>query len=226
MSSYFLCWTLIDPLQWKRQYINDDVTNSYGSCRAGNASNAFAGLLIVVDGAALLAALILAYKARNPEDEFTESKWIGLACASWIQAILIGVPIVLLTRTQPVAQVSSHDALIHLIFIIHQPDRLFYSEQYFTSTTLIFLICLSMLSLFFVPKMKMAVKPPAVPQLLYPSTGNQNLTSAHKSQSPPVYEHKNSSEREPDKDMMLVKKDEQIKQLERIISELERSAKC
>jgi gamma-aminobutyric acid type B receptor len=29
-----LCWTLLDPLQWKRQY-NDDVANSYGSCRAG-----------------------------------------------------------------------------------------------------------------------------------------------------------------------------------------------
>jgi gamma-aminobutyric acid type B receptor len=101
-----ICWTLIDPLQWKRQYINGGVTNSYGSCRAdGNASNAFAGLLILVDGAALLAALILAFKARNLEDEFTESKWIGVACASWIQVILIGVPIVLLTRTQPVAQV-------------------------------------------------------------------------------------------------------------------------
>lgn len=110
-----LSWTLIDPLQWKRQYINGDVTNSYGTCQAdGNASDVFVGLLILVDGAALFAALLLAYRARNLEDEFTESKWIGVACASWIQVILIGIPVVLLTRTQPTAQVSQPFIRMHL----------------------------------------------------------------------------------------------------------------
>jgi hypothetical protein len=178
----------------------------------GNASIAFASLLIVVDGAALLAAIILAYKSRYLKDEFMKSKWIGVACASWIQAILIGVPIVLLTRTQPVAQVAHIHLVvptIHLIVAIHQPYRLFYSEQYFTSTALSFLVCSSMLSLLFsfVPKMKMAAKPPEVPRSSYQPTNNTYLTSAYNSQLPTVvHEHKNSSECEPDKDMILVKK--------------------
>jgi hypothetical protein len=66
-------------------------------------------------------------------------------------------------------------------------------------------------SLLFVPKMKMATKPPAVPPSSYQSTNNPYLASAYKSQPPSVYKHKNYSECEPDKEMMLMKKDEQIK---------------
>jgi gamma-aminobutyric acid type B receptor len=77
------CWTFIDPLQWTRQYINDDPTNSYGSCRAeGSASSAFVSLLVLVDGTALVLACAMAYRARKLDDEFTESKWIGVARAS------------------------------------------------------------------------------------------------------------------------------------------------
>lgn len=135
-----LCWTLIDPLQWTRRYINGDPTNSYGSCKAeGKASLAFTLILILVDGAALVSACLMAYRARKLDDEFTESKWIGVACASWLQVLVIGIPVILLTRTQPVA-------------------------QYFTSTALIFLVCSSMLLLLFLPKMRLVAKPPQAPR--------------------------------------------------------------
>jgi tRNA G18 (ribose-2'-O)-methylase SpoU len=81
-----------------------------------------------------------------------------------------------------------------------------------------------MLSLLFVPKMKMAAKPPER-RSIHRSTGHRNLTSAYNSQLPTVLKHKNSSDCEPDKDAMLVKKDEQIKQLEQLISQLECSVK-
>jgi len=124
-----LCWTLIDPLKWQREPINEsDPTSTYGFCQSeGKASPVFAGLLIFVDVLALVLACAQAYRSRNMIDELTESRWLGVACASWIQVLVIGVPVVLLTREDPIA-------------------------SYFTQTALVFLICASMLLLIFLPK--------------------------------------------------------------------------
>jgi hypothetical protein len=125
-----LCWTLIDPLRWQREYINDDPTNSYGFCKSeGKASIAFLVLLILLNGAALVQACVQSYYARKMDDDYTESRWIGIACLSWLQVMLVGIPVILLTRNEPVA-------------------------KYFTSSALVFLVCMSMLLLLFVPKIK------------------------------------------------------------------------
>ena len=129
-----LCFTFIDPLLWRRDFVNDDPTNSYGFCEPeGSSWIIFSALLVLVDGSALVLACVMAYRARDLDKEFQESKYIGLACASWFQAIVIGGPVILLTRKQPVA-------------------------QYFTSSALIFLVCSSMLLLLFIPKMKRVSK--------------------------------------------------------------------
>ena len=83
-----LCWTLIDPPQWNREDKNDDPTNSYGFCKSeGKASIAFQTLLILLNGAALVVACVQAYQARKLDDEYTESRWLALACLSWIQVL-------------------------------------------------------------------------------------------------------------------------------------------
>ncbi|KAL3776718.1 hypothetical protein HJC23_001505 [Cyclotella cryptica] len=130
-----LCWTLIDPMRWQREYINGDPTNSYGFCKSeGKASIAFLVLLILLNGAALVQACVQSYYARNMDDEYAESRWIGIACLSWLQVMVVGIPVILLTSHLPVA-------------------------KYFTSCALVFLVCMSMLLLLFVPKIKAISKP-------------------------------------------------------------------
>lgn len=114
--------------------MNDDPTNTHGFCKSeGNASKAFLSLLVLVDGAALILACVQAYQARKLDDEYAESHWIGVACASWIQVMAVGVPVILLTGNQPIA-------------------------QYFTFSALVFLVCVSMILLLFVPKMRLMSK--------------------------------------------------------------------
>ncbi|KAL7482302.1 hypothetical protein ACHAW6_007980 [Cyclotella cf. meneghiniana] len=125
-----MCWTIIDPLRWQREYINGDPTNSYGFCKSdGKASIAFLVLLVLLNGAALVQVFVQSYYARKMDDEYSESRWIGIACLSWLQVMVVGIPVILLTRNVPVA-------------------------QYFTSSVLVFLVCMSMLLLLFVPKIK------------------------------------------------------------------------
>jgi hypothetical protein len=159
-----LLFTLIDPLRWVRQYINDDPTNSYGFCKAkGNASIAFSSLLILLNAGALVLACVMSYRSRKMDNEYTESRWIGVACLSWVQVILIGVPVILLTRTQPAA-------------------------QYFTSSSLIFLVCSSMLLLLFVPKMK-SVKKSQSALMSRGTTTYNNQTTLNHSRTPSIGEN-------------------------------------
>jgi len=125
-----LCWTIIDPMRWFRQPINEgDLSNTFGLCKStGNASKVFAGLVALTNLVALILACVQAYRARKLNDEYSESRWVLVACASWIQVVVIGIPVMLLTQSQPTA-------------------------SYFTKTAFIFLICVSMLVLMFVPKM-------------------------------------------------------------------------
>ena len=116
-----------------------------------------------------------------------------MACASWIQVIIIGVPVLILTQTQPIA-------------------------QYFTQTALIFLVCFSMLLLLFVPKMKMISKQSSAPRAPGSASLAVSATSRFTGQrtSSVERERKLSSFYEPEKD-------EDIKQLKQRIEELEKT---
>mmetsp|Transcript_40293 Transcript_40293/g.85831 ORF Transcript_40293/g.85831 Transcript_40293/m.85831 type:complete len:341 (-) Transcript_40293:437-1459(-) len=130
-----LCWTLIDPPKWQREFIKDDPTNSYGFCKSeGKAWIAFLTMLVLLNFSALVLACVQAYRARKMDAEYSESRWLGIACLSWIQVLIVGVPVILLTQDQPVA-------------------------SYFTRTILVFLVCVSMLFYMFVPKIKLLSDP-------------------------------------------------------------------
>eukprot|EP00584_Thalassiosira_punctigera_P010678 CAMPEP_0172535426 /NCGR_PEP_ID=MMETSP1067-20121228/7438_1 /TAXON_ID=265564 ORGANISM="Thalassiosira punctigera, Strain Tpunct2005C2" /NCGR_SAMPLE_ID=MMETSP1067 /ASSEMBLY_ACC=CAM_ASM_000444 /LENGTH=1140 /DNA_ID=CAMNT_0013320359 /DNA_START=87 /DNA_END=3509 /DNA_ORIENTATION=+ len=131
-----ICWSLVDPLEWRREPITEnDPTNTYGFCQSeGKATTVFVALLVFFDLVALVLACVQAYHARKMDDEFTESRWLGIACASWIQVLAIGIPVILLTlNISPIA-------------------------VYFTQTAVVFLCCMSMLLLIFLPKMRLVKK--------------------------------------------------------------------
>jgi hypothetical protein len=71
-----ICWTLIDPLRWERESINDDPTNTYGSCSGGMVSTVFLALIVTLDFFALALACERAYRSRNIDDQFSESRFV------------------------------------------------------------------------------------------------------------------------------------------------------
>jgi len=123
-----LSWTLVDPLRWTRRTMNDEKWNTYGSCRGtATASKIFVGMTALVNVSALAITCWQAYKARNIGDEFSESKNLGRALFSWVQLLVVGVPV---------------------LFLIDQDNV---SAKFFLQIALLFAMCMSMFLFIFVP---------------------------------------------------------------------------
>lgn len=122
-----LVWTLVDPMYWTRVPISE--TASYGSCSvSGNVTwKVSLSLLAVLNGAALFLANFQAYQARNLSTEYGESKYVAMAMASTLQVLLVGIPLLFLVNENPAA-------------------------NYFVRCTIVFVICISILTLIFIPK--------------------------------------------------------------------------
>jgi gamma-aminobutyric acid type B receptor len=132
-----ICWTVIDPLTYIRQehdgtdYWNR-VISTYGACRSDNAV-AYLVPLAVINFSVIAIACYQAVQARNIESEFAEAKYIGLAVTSLFQAFVTGVPVVVVVRDMPKA-------------------------YYLVLTLMIFLVCVAVLALIFIPKVLMERK--------------------------------------------------------------------
>jgi len=124
-----LLWTLLDPLQFERREIDGQPWKTYGSCRPEDGTvTLIMGLIVgVVNFSAFFVACYQAYKARDISDEFSESKTLGVALFSWVQLILIGVPV---------------------IFLIEEDNP---SARYFISVGLTFVFSMSMLLIIYIP---------------------------------------------------------------------------
>jgi hypothetical protein len=121
-------WTVTDPLRWER--IPTGLTSSYGICTIhseGSAWKVIVSLIAIINGAALLASNVEAYKARKVDTAYGESSYIGLIMASWLQIILVGLPLLFLVAEQPTA-------------------------RFFVNSSMAFLMTMSVLLLLFLPK--------------------------------------------------------------------------
>jgi hypothetical protein len=122
-----ILWTVLDPLYWSRVTVSE--TETYGHCSASD-NNAWKSLLIVlglVNGLALVLANVEAYKARAITTEYGESKYIAMIMASILQVIVVGMPLLFLVDDNPTA-------------------------SYFIRSSIVFVICMSILLMMFVPK--------------------------------------------------------------------------
>ncbi|CAB9502713.1 Gamma-aminobutyric acid (GABA) B receptor [Seminavis robusta] len=128
-------WTVVDPLVWQR--VPTGEFSSYGTCKPEHGTPAIVlGLFLgAVNLGALLLAEIEAYKARNISDHLSESKYIGLATVSMFQMFAIGIPVIFLVQDKPEA-------------------------QFFVYSGIIFVICMAILSLIFLPKVHFDRHPP------------------------------------------------------------------
>lgn len=123
-----LGWTLTDPLQFQRLPVDADPLNTYGTCRfEKNGTAALAVATVAVNFGAIILACIQAYRSREISDEFSESKYVGLTVASWLQVFVVGFPVMFLVSENPTA-------------------------TYFLRSSIIFVACMSLLLFIFVPK--------------------------------------------------------------------------
>ena len=105
-----VCWTVIAPLNFVRT--NEEGTDpwnrpigSYGHCQStsGAAGDSVPYLVViaVVNITALVVANFQAYRARKTRTDFNESSYIAMANASFLQAIVVCIPVIFLTRENP-----------------------------------------------------------------------------------------------------------------------------
>ena len=125
-------WTAIDPL--KRETIVEEQdpfgrdVETYGMCMSEDAT-VFLAILFVINIGSLLFALFQAYKARNISTEFQETQYIMGAMALILFVSFIGIPVMVLARENTAA-------------------------FYFVTAGLIFVVCISIQLLIFVPKVR------------------------------------------------------------------------
>lgn len=90
-----LClWTSLDPWSWEREIISENPPESYGQCTSDHFVAYFCCLSsLMILGTSL--ALRYAWKTHNikMDEKFDDSKAVGLAVSSQLQAWLVGLPI-------------------------------------------------------------------------------------------------------------------------------------
>jgi ABC-type phosphate transport system substrate-binding protein len=100
-----LTWVLTDPLHWKRnvklisERFQGLVIESAGLCQCNTAASAVPLLLGVLG--VLIFGNYLAYLGRHIPTEFNESKWTAMAMVVNLEAILLGLPILVLANDNP-----------------------------------------------------------------------------------------------------------------------------
>lgn len=128
-------WSILDPLSYVRSDKTgldgwNRVISTYGSCQCDDARP-----YVIPLGAINLGVLLLAnwqaYASRKIQSEFAESKFIAICMILLLEAVLIGVPILLVVKDAPQA-------------------------FYLTISFMIFAICMGVLLLIFIPKISIA----------------------------------------------------------------------
>ena len=124
-------WTALDPLTYVR--VNDPGTDGWnrvmstsGKCQSNNLAP-YLVPLVVINMACLGIANWQAYQGRFINSEFSEEKYIGIACISMMQTGLMGIPILVVVQDYPEA--------LYLVFV-----------------SMIFVVSMAVLLLIFVPK--------------------------------------------------------------------------
>lgn len=124
-------WSVFDPLQFVRNPNPgtdgwNRIISTYGACRSENVEWYLAPLGII-NLSVLCYANYQAYISRKIEAEFSESRFIAMSMVSLLQSIITGFPVVFVVRDSPPA-------------------------YYLVTSFMLFVICMAILLLIFVPK--------------------------------------------------------------------------
>lgn len=116
-------FTILSPLSFiRKDHAGMDAWNrvisSYGTCDSRRYSWPYLTVLVLINTSALLFALLQAYQARSIQSEFAESHYIAIVMSSLLQIVVIGVPLLFLVQTQPVALYVLKVAIVFLVSVV------------------------------------------------------------------------------------------------------------
>ncbi|CAJ1964797.1 unnamed protein product [Cylindrotheca closterium] len=131
-AATLLWWTLADPLTFRRSDLEgtdawNRVIATWGGCLSDDPFP-YSMVLGLLNVGVMVVASWQAYRARKIKSEFAESKFVAMALVSMLQVSLIGMPLLVLVRNDPRA-------------------------WYWTMSLMIFIICMVVLLVIFIPKM-------------------------------------------------------------------------
>ncbi|CAB9524661.1 acid type B receptor subunit 2 [Seminavis robusta] len=99
-----ILWTALDPLQWQREVLTEDVfgepLESIGYCTAEHWA-IWAGLIAALHVLLMAVACFMCYAARKIPTRFAEGKYISIAMISNLQIFVVGVPILVIIGADP-----------------------------------------------------------------------------------------------------------------------------
>lgn len=90
-------WNGLDPLEWHRYEINTTTGESIGECKSDNAAAFIVPLAVVVMIPTLL-VFYMAWKTKDVDDTFSESRWIFMMILIQLEVLLFAVPLIPLLR--------------------------------------------------------------------------------------------------------------------------------
>lgn len=192
-------WTSLDQPSWEREITQVDNfgrdVESRGYCSYGG------GLpYLVVLGTILLGVLIYAvyeaYRARNLSTEFAESEYIGLVLGVILLVSFLGIPIIVIAEHEP-------------------------RSRFFASAGVIFIICLAVLVLIFIPKVNAKKAPPRSTTIRVSGYGaGQSMRPSHiddhMATNQSTFEFAQS---EQDRGIQIVQHPGQVQELQNLVDE-------
>jgi gamma-aminobutyric acid type B receptor len=158
--SLLIVWTVMSPVTWERiEVANYDEfgrsVESYGRCEGDGSTTTkiIVYLMAIVNGLGLLFTNYQGFKTRALPTAFNESFYLAIANASLLEALILGIPILVLANDSP-------------------------STRYIVKAILVTLVCLCVLLPLFIPKHLQRgneSKRNYVKQSLHPTNHSSNL---------------------------------------------------
>jgi hypothetical protein len=90
-------WTALDSLHWSRVEINEITGESIAECQSKHMS-AFLGTLVVVMLIPTFLTAYMAWKTKDVDEAYSESKWIFIMIISQIEIVFVAVPTIEVLR--------------------------------------------------------------------------------------------------------------------------------
>mmetsp|Transcript_5779 Transcript_5779/g.14431 ORF Transcript_5779/g.14431 Transcript_5779/m.14431 type:complete len:1212 (-) Transcript_5779:165-3800(-) len=94
-------WTAIDPFHWERNPIDlsEPDGESYGQCTSPY-QMVFIYILGAIMGSATVLTMIMAFKTKDIDRQFSESSWAFTTIVLQFQVLLVGIPILVIVQQQ------------------------------------------------------------------------------------------------------------------------------
>jgi len=88
-------WTVIDPLTWERDEINEITGENVGTCESRRAE-AFAAPLLAIILLPTVMTGFMAYKTKDVDEQYTEGWWIFTLITIHLQIMFVTTPVIII----------------------------------------------------------------------------------------------------------------------------------